>query len=104
MFVGQGSVREAVIGRVDRKATPDEIERMKALVRQGMLDGAFGFSTGLFYVPGIFTPIDEVIELAKVAGAMGGIHLSHMRNEASGVLDSVRETIAIGDRGTCPRR
>jgi len=102
MFVGQGSVREAVIGSGDRKATPAEIEKMKELVRQGMLDGAFGLSTGLFYVPGIFTPTDEVIELAKVAGALGGIHKSHMRNEAAGVLDSVRETIEIGEKGGLP--
>ncbi len=57
---------------------------------------------GLFYVPGIFTPTEEVIELAKVAAAMGGIHVSHMRNEAAGVLDSVRETIAIGELGGLP--
>ncbi len=101
-FVGQGSVREAVIGTVDRKATPAEIEKMRGLVRQGMLDGAVGLSTGLFYVPGIFTPTEEVIELGKVAGAMGGIHVSHMRNEATGVLDSVRETIAIGEQGHLP--
>ena len=102
MFIGQGSVREAVIGRVDRKATPDEIGRMKDLVREGMLDGAFGLSTGLFYVPGIFTPTDEVITLASVAGAMGGMHVSHMRNEASGVIDSVKETIAVGEQGRMP--
>lgn len=101
-FVGQGSAREAVIGDVDRKATPAEIEKMREIVRQGMLDGAVGLSTGLFYVPGIFTPTREVIELAKVAGAMGGIHVSHMRNEATGVLDSVRETIAIGEQGGLP--
>ena len=101
-FVGQGSVREQVIGDVDRKATPAEIGRMCELVRQGMRDGAVGLSTGLFYVPGIFTPTDEVVELAKVAGDMGGIHVSHMRNEATGVLDSVRETIAIGERGGLP--
>jgi dihydroorotase/N-acyl-D-amino-acid deacylase len=102
MFIGQGSVREAVIGRVDRKATPDEIAKMKSLVRDGMLDGAFGLSTGLFYVPGIFTPSDEVIALAAVAGEMGGMHVSHMRNEASGILDSVRETIAVGEQGRMP--
>ena len=102
MFIGQGSVREAVIGRVDRNATPDELAKMKELVREGMLDGAFGLSTGLFYVPGIFTPTDEVIALAAVAGAMGGMHVSHMRNEASGVLDSVRETIAVGEQGHMP--
>jgi dihydroorotase/N-acyl-D-amino-acid deacylase len=102
MFVGQGSIREAVIGRADRKATAGELETMKGLVRQGMLDGAFGLSTGLFYVPGIFTPPDEVIALAAVAGEMGGMHVSHMRNEASGVLDSVRETIAVGEQGHMP--
>jgi N-acyl-D-amino-acid deacylase len=102
MFVGQGSVREAVIGRADRKATADEIARMKQLVREGMIDGAFGLSTGLFYVPGIFTPTDEVIALAGVAGEMGGMHVSHMRNEASGVLDSVKETIAVGEQGHMP--
>jgi N-acyl-D-amino-acid deacylase len=101
-FVGQGSAREAVIGTVDRKATPAEIEKMREIVRQGMLDGAVGLSTGLFYVPGIFTPTEEVVELAKVAGTMGGIHVSHMRNEAAGVLDSVRETIAIGELGGLP--
>jgi dihydroorotase/N-acyl-D-amino-acid deacylase len=102
MFIGQGSIREAVIGRVDRKATPDEIATMKGLVRDGMLDGAFGLSTGLFYVPGIFTPTDEVIALAAVAGGMGGIHVSHMRNEASGIIDSVKETIAVGEQGRMP--
>ena len=101
-FVGQGSIREKVIGTVDRKATPAEIDLMRELVRQGMRDGAVGLSTGLFYVPGIFTPTEEVIDLAKVAGAMGGIHVSHMRNEATGVLDSVRETIAIGELGGLP--
>jgi N-acyl-D-amino-acid deacylase len=102
MFVGQGSIRENVIGAADRKATAAEIARMRELVREGMRDGAFGLSTGLFYVPGIFTPTDEVIELAKEAGALGGIHVSHMRNEAAGVVDSVRETIAIGERGGLP--
>jgi N-acyl-D-amino-acid deacylase len=101
-FAGQGSVRSAVIGDVDRKATSDEIEKMKTLVGQAMKDGAFGLSTGLFYVPGTFTPIDEVVELARVAGSYGGIHESHQRDEAAGVLDSVRETIAIGERGHLP--
>jgi dihydroorotase/N-acyl-D-amino-acid deacylase len=67
-----------------------------------MNEGAFGLSTGLFYVPGTFTPTSEVIELAKVAGSLGGIHISHMRDEASRVVDSVRETIEIGERGGLP--
>ena len=75
---------------------------MRALVKQGMDDGAFGLSSGLFYVPGAFTETDEVIELAKVAARYGGIHISHMRNEATRSIQSVKETIAIGERGGLP--
>jgi N-acyl-D-amino-acid deacylase len=101
-FIGHGSVRGAVIGQVNRVATTEELDRMRDLVRQGMRDGAFGLSTGLFYVPGNYAPLEEVIELARVAGEFGGIHQSHMRDEASGVLNSVRDTIAIGERGSLP--
>src|SRR5262245_49113207 len=101
-FIGQGSIRSAVIGDVDRKPTTDELQRMRVLVEEGMKDGAFGLSSGLFYVPGTFTTTDEVIELAKVAGRFGGIYISHMRDEASSVVESVRETIAIGERGGLP--
>ena len=101
-FIGQGSIRSAVIGDVDRKATPDEIARMLVLVEQGMKDGAFGLSTGLFYVPGTFTPTDEIIQLARVAGRFGGIHESHQRDDASRVVESVKETIAIGEQGGLP--
>jgi len=101
-MVGQGTIREHVIGLANRKATPEEIEKMKVLAAQAMRDGAFGLSTGLFYVPGNFTPTEEVIEIAKVVGRMGGIHISHMRDEASHVLDSVRETIRIGEEGGLP--
>ncbi|MGQ0732777.1 MAG: N-acyl-D-amino-acid deacylase family protein [Acidobacteriota bacterium] len=101
-FIGQGSIRSSVIGDVDRAATPAELDKMRTLVRQGMEDGALGLSSGLFYVPGAFTPTAEVVELARVAGQMGGIYISHMRDEASKVLDSVRETIAIGEQGGLP--
>lgn len=101
-FVGQGTVRDAVIGSMNRKATPAEIEQMQGMVRQGMTDGAFGLSSGLFYVPGTFTPTAEVIELAKIAGAMGGIYISHMREETAKVVTSVLETIEIGEKGKLP--
>jgi len=101
-FLGQGSVREAVVGLANRKATPEEIERMKQLVAQGMRDGAWGLSTGLFYVPGNFTPLEEVVELQKVVAPYRGVHMSHMRDEANGVVDSVKETIAIGELGGVP--
>jgi len=101
-MVGQGTIRQQVIGLANRKATPEEIEKMKALAAQGMREGAFGLSTGLFYVPGNLTPTEEVIELAQVVGRLGGIHISHMREEAGHVLDSVRETIRIGEEGGLP--
>ena len=101
-FIGQGSVRQRVVGLANREATADEIDKMRALVRQGMTDGAFGLSTGLFYVPGRFTPLAEIVELQKVAAPLGGVHTSHMRDEARGVADSVRETIAIGEQGGLP--
>ncbi len=102
MFVGQGSIRSAVLGLENRKATPAEIQKMKELAGQAMRDGAFGLSTGLFYVPGNYTPTEEVIEIAKVVGRLGGIHISHIREEASKLLDSVRETIRIGEEGGLP--
>lgn len=101
-FVGQGSVREKVIGSVDRKVTPEELEQMKEIVRQAMREGAFGMSTGLYYVPGNFTPTEEVVALARVAGELGGIHISHMRDETAKVLQSVAETIRIGEEGSLP--
>jgi N-acyl-D-amino-acid deacylase len=101
-FIGQGTIRDAVIGRINRPATAQEIQRMVGLVEQGMKDGAFGLSTGLYYVPGTFTPTDEVIALAGAAGRFGGMHESHQRDDAAKVLDSVAETIAIGEQGHLP--
>ena len=101
-FIGQGTIRSSVIGSVNRKATAEEIQKMVGMVEQGMRDGALGLSTGLFYVPGTFTPTEEVIELARAAGRLGGIHESHQRDDAAKLLDSVRETIAIGEKGGLP--
>jgi N-acyl-D-amino-acid deacylase len=101
-FVGHGSVRGRVIGQVNRPASPEELQQMRDLVRQAMRAGAFGLSTGLFYVPGNYAPLSEVIDLATVAGQFGGIHQSHMRDEAERVVDSVRDTIKIGEEGHLP--
>jgi N-acyl-D-amino-acid deacylase len=101
-FVGQGTVREAVMGTANRKATGAEIAKMQALVAQAMQDGAMGLSTGLAYVPGAYTPTDEIVALATTAREHGGIYISHMRDEGGGVLESVRETIAIGEQARIP--
>jgi N-acyl-D-amino-acid deacylase len=102
MLAGQGSIRSQVIGSKDRKATAEELEQMRQIMQQAMLDGAFGVSTGLFYIPGAFTPTEEVVEIAKVAASFGGVYTSHMRDEAAKVLDSVGETIRIGELSGIP--
>ncbi|HKW56008.1 MAG TPA: D-aminoacylase [Candidatus Acidoferrum sp.] len=105
LLVGHGAVRSEVLGNADVQPTPDQIERMKALVRGAMQEGAFGISTGLFYVPGSFAKTEEVIELSKVAAESGGYYDSHMRDEDSysiGLLGSIAETIRIGREAKIP--
>src|SRR5262245_18383933 len=75
---------------------------MRDIVRDGMREGAFALRTGLFYVPATFSKTDEVIELAKAAAGMGGIHISHIPDEQRAVVESVRETIEIGEKGGSP--
>ncbi|MXW39428.1 MAG: D-aminoacylase [Acidobacteria bacterium] len=102
LMVGHGTVRRDVMGLEDRAPTEAELDAMRALVDQAMREGAYGLSTGLKYAPGSFAETEEVIELAKVAGGYGGIHVSHMREEGLTLLDSVRETIRIGEEGGLP--
>ena len=102
VFVGQGTIRSAVIGSEEREPNDEEMIRMKNMVRQAMEEGALGISTGLFYVPGSFSSTEEIIELAEVAAEYNGIYISHMREEASKLLDSVRETIQIGEEANIP--
>ena len=102
VFVGQGTIRQRVIGFGLRKASPQEMERMKQMVRDAMEQGALGISTGLFYVPGSFTSTEEVIELSKVAAEYNGIYISHIREEAAQLIDSVQETIRIGEEAGIP--
>jgi N-acyl-D-amino-acid deacylase len=102
MFVGQGSIRQQVMGSANRKATPAEIEKMQALVAEAMRAGAIGLSTGLAYVPGTYSTTDELIALSISARSLGGIYASHMRDEGAGVLDSVKETLQIGEGAAIP--
>ena len=102
LTVGHGTIRRAVMGNEDRDPTPEELERMKAMVEQGMKEGAFGLSTGLKYVPGAYAKTEEVIELARVAAAYGGYYVSHMREEGLQLLESVEETIRIGEEAGLP--
>jgi len=105
LLVGHGAVRAEVLGSGDVQPTPEQLESMKALVRRAMQEGAFGMSTGLFYVPGNFANTEEVIELSKVVATRGGYYDSHMRDEDSysiGLLGSIAETIRIGREAKIP--
>jgi N-acyl-D-amino-acid deacylase len=101
-FAGHSWARTKVIGLENRAPTAGELEQMKALVEESMKAGALGLSTGLVYVPANYAKTEEVIELAKVAARHGGIYVSHMRDEAAGLLDSVAEVIRIAREARIP--
>jgi dihydroorotase/N-acyl-D-amino-acid deacylase len=94
-LVGFGSIREAVLGQSNRAPTPAELERMRIMVGVAMHEGAFGISTGLFYVPQTYAGTEEVIAVSRVAGDSGGIYTSHLRKEGIGALEGVGEAIRI---------
>ena len=101
-LIGHNTIRKNVMGLEDRAPTDKELTEMEDQVGQGMKDGAFGLSTGLKYIPGAFSNVDEVIALAKVASKYGGIYTSHLREEGIGLLEAVHEAIQIGREANIP--
>jgi dihydroorotase/N-acyl-D-amino-acid deacylase len=101
-YVGAAQLREAVIGDADRAPTPEELEKMKALVAQAMQQGAFGISTALIYPPGHYAKTEELIELAKVAAQYGGIYATHMRSEGQTEVAAINEALRIGKEAHLP--
>lgn len=101
-LVGHNTVRREVMGREDRAPTPAELERMRAMVAQAMAEGAFGISTGLKYIPGAYSDVDEIVALSQVAADSGGIYTSHLREEGLGLIEGVAEAIEIGRRASIP--
>lgn len=102
LLVGHGDVREIVMGIEERESTPEELEKMKALVKEAMEQGAYGFSTGLAYIPGTYAKTDEVIELVKVIVPYGGIYHTHTRNERGKLIEAVKEAIEIAEKSGAP--
>lgn len=100
-LIPHSAVRAEVLGMEDRLATPAEMERMKALVRQGMEDGAVGLSTGLTYSPNCWSNTDELVELCSVVAAFGGIYVTHMRYTL-GWKAAIRESLEISERSGAP--
>lgn len=101
-FAGHTWTRKQVLGLENRAPDHDELQAMRDLVEETMKQGALGFSTGLLYVPANFAETEEIIELAKVASQYGGIYVTHMRNESTGLIDSVNETVRIAAEADIP--
>jgi N-acyl-D-amino-acid deacylase len=101
-FVGATTVRIHELGYADRAPTHEELERMRALVRQAMEEGALGVGSSLIYAPAAYAKTDELIALARVAAEHGGIYITHMRSEGNRLLEALDEAITIGREAGLP--
>jgi len=101
-FVGSGGLRDYVIGKENRAATPAELDAMRKLVADAMEQGALGVSSSLQYVPNRFASTEELVELAKVAARYGGIYITHQRSEGNAIFESLDEIFTIAERADIP--
>jgi N-acyl-D-amino-acid deacylase len=101
-MVGLGTLREVVIGDMDRPATAEEITRMTAMVDGALRDGACGASSGLEYTPGAFASLDELIALCRPLAARRLPYATHMRNEDDRLMEAIDESIAVARGAGCP--
>src|SRR5262249_5028019 len=101
-FVGATTVRIHELGYTDRPPTSAELERMQALVRQAMEEGALGVSSALIYAPAFYAKTDELIALCRVAAAYGGLYISHLRSEGNRFLEAIDELLAIARAAQIP--
>jgi len=101
-MVGHNTIRREVIGLEDRAPTAAELVQMQDMVDQGMIEGAWGISTGLKYLPGAFAELDELVALSSAVVPYGGFYTSHLREEGLGLLESVSEALEIGKQANIP--
>ena len=101
-FVGIGTARANVIGYANRSPNAAELDKMRAIVRQAMEDGALGVTCALIYTPDFFAKTEELIEMSKVASQYGGMYVSHMRSEGNRLLEAVDESIRIAREADVP--
>jgi N-acyl-D-aspartate/D-glutamate deacylase len=101
-YVGLGNIWQCVMGDSFDRPGPQQISEMKALVDEAMKDGAMGLSSQVMMPPGSLATTDDIVDLCKVVAAHGGIYSTHIRNEGTGVFESVKEAIEIGERAGVP--
>lgn len=101
-LIPHGSTRAIILGRRQVDPTPEELAKLQELVDRGMREGAWGMATGLIYIPGAYSKIDELSAMTVPVGQHGGIYASHIRSEDNALLDAVGEAIEIGRRASTP--
>jgi N-acyl-D-amino-acid deacylase len=101
-LIGHNTIRRQVMGYKMEAPTPEEMTEMKRLIENEMKAGAVGFSTGLAYLPGIYSTTEEIVELASAIAPYGGIYASHIRDQGDKITEAIEEAIAIGERNGLP--
>lgn len=101
-LAGHNTIRRLGMGLENRKATADEMQKMEEITLKAMQDGAVGLSTGLIYLPGMYAPTEEIVNLAKVASTHGGVYATHMRYEGTKVNEAIDEALTIGREANIP--
>jgi N-acyl-D-amino-acid deacylase len=101
-FIGATTARVHVLGFVNRAPNPEELERMRELVRQAMREGALGVASALIYAPGVYAQTDELVALAEAAAQYDGMYISHIRSEGDRLIEGVRELAEIARRARIP--
>jgi len=101
-LVGHNTLRFAAMGNAQRAPAAEELAQIRDALREGLEAGAIGFSTGLIYEPGRYAQTEEIVALAGEVAAAGGLYTTHMRNEASGLLESIHEAVHIGEASGIP--
>lgn len=99
---GHGTIRLAVMGFSDQKATPEQVAKMQTLTGQCMAEGAFGLSSGLIYPPGCYADTDELAAVAAAVQPYGGFYATHMRSEGRDLIPAVQEALDIARRAGVP--
>lgn len=101
-FTGHGNLRTMVMGIENRAVSEDEIKQMGSILQSTMPQGSLGLSTGLAYVPGIYSNTYELVELCKFLGAYNGMYCTHSRSESAGFFDCIKECIEIAEKAKVP--
>lgn len=101
-FVGASTIRYYVLDNANKKPSPQELDKMKQLVREAMEDGAMGVGSSLIYVPALYATTEELTELCKVASSYRGMYITHMRSESDFIFSAMNETFKIAQDAKIP--